>query len=107
MLEAELEGSQLTLHQVRNFRWRSPEDYDIRWETRRYDLDQLVSGDLLLSYGMGPAIAHTLGCFGFADGRQLVFCLEIRQERHEACSAVAGCFRQYEASLVAAGEGDM
>jgi len=107
MLEAELEGSQLTLHQVRNFRWRSPEDYDIRWETRRYDLDQLVSGDLLLSYWMGPAIAHTLVSFGFADGRQLVFSLEIRKERHEAFSAVAGFFRQYEAILVAAEENDI
>src|SRR5690625_7254756 len=104
MQEAELEGSQLNLHQVRNCRWSSPEDYDIRWETRRYDLDHLVSGDLLLSYWIGPAIAHTLVSFGFADRRQLVFSLEIRKERHEAFSAVAEFLRQYEAILVAAAD---
>lgn len=39
---------------------------------------------------MGPVIARTLVSFGVTDGRQLVFSLEIRKERHEAFSAIAG-----------------
>jgi hypothetical protein len=73
LLRAEVEGSRVTLHNVRNFEWRSEDDYTARWETREYDLDRVASADLFLSYWMGPQIAHTLISFGFDDGRQVVF----------------------------------
>ena len=63
---------------------------------REYDLRQLRSADLVMSYWMGPAIAHTLVSFGFADGRHLVFSLEIRKERGESFSALGGFFRKFE-----------
>ncbi|MHC9083791.1 Lnb N-terminal periplasmic domain-containing protein [Luteimonas sp. RIT-PG2_3] len=107
LLAPEVVGNRLTLHNVRDFDWRSETDYDARWETREYDLDRLVSADLVLSYWMGPAIAHTLVSFGFDDGRQLVFSLEIRKERQESFSAIAGFFKQYETVLVAADERDI
>ena len=101
------DGRHVVLENVRNFTWRSEQDYDIAWEQRRYDLDQLRSADVLLSYWMGPVIAHTLVSFGFADGRQLVFSLEIRKERGESFSALGGFFRRFEAVLVAADERDI
>lgn len=107
LLQAEVDGSQVTLHNVRNFDWRTPEDYIPRWETREYDLDRLVSADLVMSYWMGPAIAHTLVSFGFDDGQRVVFSLEIRKERHESFSAIGGFFRKFEQVLVAADENDI
>lgn len=101
------DGRHVVLDNVRNFSWRSETDYDIVWEQRRYDLDQLQSADVLLSYWMGPAIAHTLVSFGFADGRQLVFSVEIRKEQGESFDALAGFFRRYEMTLVAADERDI
>lgn len=101
------DGRHVVLDNVRNFRWRTAEDYDIAWERRSYDLDQLRSADLVLSYWMGPVIAHTLVSFGFADGRQLVFSLEIRKEVGESFDSLAGFFRRYEATLVAADERDI
>lgn len=100
-------GRHVTLDNVRNFEWRSETDYTARWERREYDLDQVASADLILSYWMGPAIAHTLVAFNFDDGRRIVFSLEIRKERTEQFSAVAGFFRQYEEVLVAADERDI
>ncbi|HEX4879902.1 MAG TPA: DUF4105 domain-containing protein [Limnobacter sp.] len=107
MLRADVQGSQVTLHNVRNFEWRTEKDYTPRWETRQYDLNGLQRADLLLSYWMGPKIAHTLVSFGFSDGRYITFSLEIRKERHEQFSAWRGFFRQYEAILVAADESDI
>lgn len=101
------DGRHVVLDNVRDFTWRSEEDYDVRWVRRQYDLQQLRSADLVLSYWMGPAIAHTLVSFGFDDGRHLVFSLEIRKERGERFSALGGFFRKFEMTLVAAEETDI
>ncbi|WP_421568629.1 DUF4105 domain-containing protein [Stenotrophomonas sp. PD6] len=101
------DGQHVVLDNVRNFTWRTDDDHDARWQRRGYDLDQLRSADLILSYWMGPTIAHTLVSFGFADGRQLVFSLEIRKERGESFSALGGFFRKFEMTLVAAEETDI
>ncbi len=102
-----IEGNRLVLHDVRNFAWRSDDDFDERWETRSYDLDTITGVDLLMSYWAGEAIAHSIMSFGFADGRHLAFSIEIRREKSEAYSAVAGFFRTYELAVIAADERDV
>ncbi|WP_096376731.1 DUF4105 domain-containing protein [Lysobacter enzymogenes] len=107
LLDAQVSGDRVVLRNVRNFQWRSETDYTPHWETREYDLSRLSSADLVLSYWMGPDIAHTLVSFGFDDGRRVVFSLEIRKERGESFSALGGFFRRYEQVLVAADERDI
>ncbi|MGB3836426.1 DUF4105 domain-containing protein [Castellaniella sp.] len=106
-LQGQIDGQVVTLRNIRNFDWRSDTDYTVRWQDARYDLETLLSVDMALSYWMGPAIAHTLVSFGFADGRHLVFSVEIRKERDEAYSAAGGFFKQFERSIVAAEERDI
>lgn len=107
MTSGSIEGTQVTMHNVRNFDWRSDTDYTQRWETRRYDLDQLESVDMILSYWSGPAIAHMIVSFGFSDGRHLAFSVEIRRERDERFSEVGGFFKAFELSVIAADERDV
>ena len=107
MTNGTVEGGAVTLHNVRNFEWRTGDDYTQRWETRRYDLDRLVSLDMVMSYWAGHAIAHTLLSFGFDDGSRVVFSVEIRRERTETFSEIGGFFKEFELSVIAADERDI
>ena len=107
MASGSVDGDHLVVRNVRNFLWHSDVDFDPRWETRSYNLATLTGVDLVMSYWTGEAIAHTMLSFGFADGEHLVFSIEIRKEQHESYSAVAGFFRSYELTYIAADERDV
>jgi hypothetical protein len=104
---ATIEGDMVTVHNIRNFAYRSEYDYTAAWYDKTYDLRKLEGVDLVAVYWMGPAIAHTLVSFAFAGGDHLAISIETRKEKGEAYSTIKGFFRQYELFYVVADERDV
>jgi len=102
-----LDGSVLRLEDVRNFIWRSPQDFDVQWEQRSYDLDQLQTVDLFMSYWSGKAIAHMIVSFGFAGGDHIAWSVEVRRQIGGGFSPVADMFKTNTLAIVAADERDV
>jgi hypothetical protein len=104
---ATFDGSRVTIENVRNFKYRSESDYDQRWETRTYNLDQVRGVDLFLSFWGPTQIAHTVASWDFDDSQNLAISIETRKEKGESYSALRGFFHQYELYYVVADERDL
>jgi hypothetical protein len=105
-----LSGDLLTVRGVRNFSWRGgEEEYEPRWEERRYDLRELRRVWYVLTpfstSWRGPA--HALLSFQFGDDDFLAISVEARREVGEAYHLVKGMFRRYEILYVVGDERDL
>jgi len=103
---ATINGDLVTVHNIRNFDYRTETDFTPAYYVRTYDLNKLDSADLVAVYWMGPAIAHLFISFGFDDDH-LAVSIEARKEKGEGYSSAKGFFRQYELYYVVADERDV
>lgn len=104
---AEIKGSEVTVHNIRNCDYRNETDFDVRHYDKTFDLDKIRSADLFMVYWGSPHMAHTMVSFGFEGGDYVCFSIETRKEKGEGYSAVKGLFRQFELLYVAADERDV
>jgi len=103
----EIEGDNLVMYNVRNFDYRSVDDFDQKWETRTYNLKNLQGLDLFLSYWASDHIAHTVLSWDFGVDGHLAISIETRKDITQAYSAVKGFFKQFEICYIAADERDI
>lgn len=103
---ADIAGNLVTLHNLRDFSYRTASDFTENWRERTVDLDTLETLDLFAVHWMGDDIAHTMLSFGFADG-PVTISIETRKEKDEAYSSLAGFFRRYELYYVVGTEADL
>ncbi len=104
---ADIQGDQVTIHNIRNFAYRSETDFTPRYYDKTFDLNKLDTVDLVASYWMGPAIAHMMVSFGFSGEDYVTMSIETRKERTESYSTLAGFFKEYELYYVVADERDL
>jgi hypothetical protein len=104
---ATIDGNLVTLHNIRNFTYRSETDFDAHYYDKTFDLTKLDSVDLISVYWMGDAIAHIMLSFGFGGKDYVAFSIEARKEKNEGYSSIKGFFRQYELIYIVADERDL
>lgn len=101
------DGNSVTVRNVRNFRYRTREDYDVRYDDRTYSLDQLTGVRLYMSYWGQDSMAHTFLSFEFEDAAPLALSIEIRPEVGESYHPLRGLFKQYEIIYILGDERDL
>lgn len=102
------DGRYLTIHNLRDFKYLSEEEYTPHYRTETYDLDTLTGVDFAASHWDGmQTICHTMMSFGFADGRRLVVSAETRLPVGEEQSAIGGLYKRYGLLYVFGTEEDL
>lgn len=104
---ATIEGDLVTIHDIRDFEYRSETDYTPRYYDKTFDLRELDEVDLISVYWMGDAIAHVMVSFGFAGRDYVTISIETRKEIGESYDTIRGFFRQYELIYVVGDDRDL
>jgi hypothetical protein len=104
---ADIDGDRITVHNIRNFDYRSETDYTPAYYDKQFYLSKLQGVDVIAVYWMGPAIAHVFLSFDFTGNDHLAISIEARKTKGQGYSTVKGFFRQYELYYVVADERDV
>lgn len=105
---AEIDGNRVTIHNIRNCKYRSETDYTVEHYDRTFDLSELETVDfIVVPFAEAPQLAHTMLSFGFGGRDYLACSVEIRKEMGETYSPIKGMLRQYELMYVLGDERDL
>ena len=106
---ATVEGTKITFHNVRDFKWRTTKDRDERWADEVVvDADDLVQIWFVVDHFHAiKGMAHTYLTFEFGEGTCLSFSFESRREKGERYHPWDGLWRAYELYLLVGFERDV
>lgn len=104
---AEINGDEITLHNVRNCDYRTATDYTPHWESRTLRLSHVTGIDIALAYWGSEWMSHPILSFHFDDAPPVAMSIETRKEMGEDYSSIGGLYRQFELIFIAADERDV
>jgi hypothetical protein len=107
MPRAAIDGDRVRISGVRDFDYRSREDFTVRYEQREFRLSQVKGLDFFISYWMPGPVGHTFVSFLFDDAPPLNISIETRPEVHEGFSPLQSLFKKYELIYVVGEERDV
>jgi len=107
MPRAIIDGDRVRLTGVRNFDYRSRNEFTVRYEEREVRLSHLKSIDFYISYFTEGPVGHTFLSFIFDDAPPLTISIETRPEVGEGFAPVASLFKQFELIYVVGSERDL
>lgn len=102
------DGRNFTLHNIRDFTWRTTKDKDIHWEKFSASIDELVDIWFILDHFHSiRGMAHTMLTFEFTNNRYITASFEARREVGERYHPWTGLWREFELYLVWGTERDL
>lgn len=105
---AEFSGSDVLIKHVRNCRYRTEDDYDVRHYDLKFKLDDIKTVDFItVPFKETPLLAHTMLSFGLSNGQHFIISVEARLRKGESYAAIAGATRKYELIYVIGDEQDL
>ena len=107
MPRAFIEGDHVRITGVRNFDYRSRDDFTVRHEEREFDLSHLTGLDFFVSYWSEGPVAHTFVSFIFDNAAPLSISIETRPEVGRGFEPIASMFKQFELIYVVGEERDL
>ena len=107
MPRAIIEGDRVRLTGVRNFDYRSRNDFTVRHDEREISLSHLTNLDFYVSYFTDGPVAHTFLSFIFDNAPPLSISIETRPEVGEGFAPIASLFKQFELIYVVGEERDL
>jgi hypothetical protein len=107
MPRAFIDGDHVRITGVRNFDYRSRNDFTPHYEEREVDLSHLAGLDFFVSYFMEGPVAHTFVSFLFDNAAPLSISIETRPEVGRGFEPVASLFKQFELIYVVGEERDL
>ena len=107
MPRATIDGDRIHITGVRNFDYRSVDDFTVRWEEREVQLSHLTGIDFFVSYWSGNLVGHTFLSFIFDNALPLSISIETRPVIGQGFNPVASLFRQFGLIYVVGDERDL
>src|SRR5262245_12804715 len=107
MPRVSIDGDSIRITGVRNFDYRSTDDFTVRYEERDYRLSQLRSVDFFLSYWRFGPVGHTFLSFNFENEAPLSISIETRPEIGQGFDPLASLFKHFELIYVVGDERDL
>ncbi len=107
MPRAFIDGDHVRLTGVRNFDYRTRNDFTVRYEEREVLLSHLTGLDFYVSYFMSGPVGHTFLSFIFDNAPPLSISIETRPEVGEGFAPIASLFKQFELIYVVGDEHDL
>jgi hypothetical protein len=107
MPRALIDGDHVRITGVRNFDYRSRNDFTSHYEEREVDLSHLTGLDFFVSYFLEGPVAHTFVSFLFDNAAPLSISIETRPEVGRGFEPVASMFKQFELIYVVGEERDL
>ena len=107
MPRVSIDGDRVRLSGVRNFDFRSRDDFTIRYEEREVSLSRMTGVDFVISFWAEGPVGHTFVSFIFEDAPPLSISIETRPEVGEGFAPVASLFKQFELIYLVGTEHDL